>query len=392
MARTGISIKVSNAVFGSVVNVDANSMLVVAGAAALSSGDLAFALDIPYLLRSFEDLETLGIDEANNSAIYKQVKGFYAPKSGVNNTGVVLWLVGVATLTSADVIISATRATVANGFEFRPRNILISQLNVFAARPLEPSAIQAAIDALYIEGFGTVAILGDIIRGDVNSATLEDLQTQDAPMVGMLVVSDIASSIAAVGKVGGFMASLSVGTSIGDASLSAFAADMYFVDQSAEGVYVNTHCSGLALAKFNALGDNQYIFARTRPPYNGLWLNDGATCVDKTTALSTLESTRTIASIVDELRTFLTPYLNNKIPVNKDGDIQSTYKQVVLENARIKVIMPYIQSGDISDANITISAKDDDMVGTRTWEVALSVLPAPTLRWIDGYVFYVKSL
>lgn len=392
MARTGISITVSNAVFGSLPNVDANSMLIVAGATAVATGDLAFTLDIPYLLRSFEDLDTLDITEANNPDIYKQVQGFFAPKSGINNTGTVLWLVGVTTLTSAAIITTAVRATVENGFQYRPRNILISQINTFASRPLEPSAIQTQIDLLYTEGFCTVAILGDCLRGAAASVTLEDLSTQASPMVGLLVVSDIQSDVAAVGKVGGFMASLSVGTSIGDASLSMFAADMYFVDQSSEGVYVNTHCSGLSLTKFNEFGDNQYIFARTRPPYNGLWLNDGATCVDSTTALSSLEATRTIASLVDALRTFLTPYLNNKIPVNKDGDIQATYKQVVLDNARAKVIIPYIESGDISDAVITIDAKDGDMVGTRTWEVALSVLPAPTLRWVDGYVFYVQSL
>ena len=392
MARTGISIVVSNAVFGSVPNVDANSMLVVAGATAVATGDIAFSLDIPYLLRSLADLDTLDITAVNNPDIYREVEGFYAPKSGINNTGVVLWLVGVLTLVDATTILTAVRATVVSGFQYRPRNILLSQIDTFAARPVEPSVIQAAIDLLYTEGFSTVAILGDVIRGDVTVTSEEDLGALASPMVGVLVVADVVEVRAAVGKVGGFMASLSVGTSIGDASLSKFASDMYFTDQSALDTYVNTHCAGLTLLKYNALGDNQYIFARTRPPYNGLWLNDGATCDEVTNALSSLEATRTIASLVDKLRTFLTPYLNNKIPVNKDGDLQSTYKQVVLDNARSKVIQPYIDSGDISDAVITIDAKDDDMVTTRTWEVTLSVLPAPTLRWVDGYVFYVSSL
>lgn len=392
MAKTGISIKVSNSAFGGVPNVDANSMLIVAGATAVSTGDLAFALNTPYLLRSLEDLDVLDITLANNKNIYEQVQGFYSPKSGINNTGTVLWLVGVTTLTTADIIISAVRETVIDGFQYRPRNILIAQLNVYAAFPLEPSAIQTALDTLYEEGFSTVAILGDCIRGNVTSFAFPDLSTQNAPMVGVCVVSDAVSSIASVGKIGGFMATLSVGTSIGDASLSAFASSMYFVDMSATSTFVNTPCSNLSLTKINDLGTKQYIFARTRPPFNGLWLNDGATAADSATALSTLEAGRTIASLVDALREFLTPYLNNKIPVNKDGDIQSTYKQVVLDNARSKVVMPYISSGDISDARITIQAKDGDMVGTRTWEVTLSVLPAPTLRWIDGYVFYVKSL
>jgi len=392
MARTGIAITVKNTVVGGQPNVDANSMLIVAGATAVSGGTLAFALDTPYLLQSFEDLDTLGITEVNNYEIYRQVKGFYAPKSGINNSGTVLWLVGTATLTDEALIVSSVRATVVNGFNYRPRNIILAQLNNFTARPLSPADIQSAIDALYLEGFATVAILGDCLRGAVGTVTLEDLSALASPMVGVLVVTDIAAKMSCVGKVGGFMASLSVGTSIGDASISAFASDMYFNDLSAANTYVNTHCSKLTLTRCNALGDNQYIFARTRPPFNGLWLNDGATCEDATTSLSTLEAARTIASLVDKLREFFTPYLNNRIPVNASGDIKADYKQVVLGSARAKVILPFIESGDISDATINIAAKDGDMVGTRTWEVTLSVLPAPTLRWIDGYVFYVKSI
>jgi len=392
MAKTGIKIVVGNSSFGSNPNVNANSILFVAGAVAVATGDIAFTLDTPFMLRSLSDLDAFDITEANNPKVYRQVKDFYAPKKGLNNNGTVLWLVGMTTITTTTVILSAVRATVLSGFEFRPRNILIAQLNVFAGAPLAVSAIQTAIDTLYEEGFTTVAIVGDCVRGDVASYTLPDLSTNEAPMVGVLVVSDIQSAEACVGKVGGFMASLSVGTSIGDGSLPAFADSMYMVDMTGVSTYVNTPCAKLTLAKAEEFGTKQYIFARTRPPYNGLWLNDGATAEDSTTALSSLEMGRTLASLVDDLRYFLTPYLNTKIPVNKDGDIDAAYKQALLNELRSKVIVPYITSGDISDANVTLAAKDNDMVSTRTWKVSLSVLPSPTLRWIDGYVFYVTSL
>ena len=252
--------------------------------------------------------------------------------------------------------------------------------------------MQAAIDELYTEGFSTVAIVGDCIRGNATTFTLPDLADQDSAMVGVCVVTDTLEGRPIVGKVGGFMATLSVGTSIGDASLSKFASSLYFVDMTAADTYVNTSCSKLSLTRINSFGTNQYIFARTRPPFNGLWLNDGATCTEASNAISTLEAARTLASLVDDLREFFTPYLNNKIPVNSDGDIQSTYKQVVLANARSSIIAPYIASGDISDARLTIEATDNDMVTNRSWKVTLAVLPAPTLRWIDGYVFYVSSL
>ena len=108
--------------------------------------------------------------------------------------------------------------------------------------------------------------------------------------------------------------------------------------------------------------------------------------------MSTLEAARTICAMADDLQSFFVPYINTRVPVTSTGDIQSAYKQVVLDNARAAVVQKYIESGDISDARINLVAKDNDMIGTRTWEVTLSILPAPTLRWIDGYVFYVKSL
>lgn len=49
-------------------------------------------------------------------------------------------------------------------------------------------------------------------------------------------------------------------------------------------------------------------------------------------------------------------------------------------------------AGDISDATIQIVAKNNDMQGTRTLEVTLGIQQAITLRWVEGFVFYVKSV
>jgi len=62
-----------------------------------------------------------------------------------------------------------------------------------------------------------------------------------------------------------------------------------------------------------------------------------------------------------------------------------------MSNARVSVINRYVESGDISDARVSLRAKDNDFAGTRTFEVSLEILPALTLRWTNGYVFYVKS-
>lgn len=388
MANVGIDIKVTNTVLGVPPDVNANSILFVAGASATDGGEMAFTLGTPFLLRSVDDLKTLGITADNNPCIDKQVRDFYRPTANVDNTGTMLWLVGVdgATITS-DAIVSAVRETVINGFQYRPRNIIVAETaSTTGDEAITPAVMQTAIDALYAEGFATVAIIPSKV--ETNISAFVDASALDSPMVGVVALCDEAPAqgkYVVTGKVGGYMASLSVGTSIGDASLPPFASTLYLACTTLKP------CATLSLSECRTLGEKQLIFARTRAPKNGLWLNDGATAVSADTALSTLEAGRVIASMVDDLRTFFTPYLNNRIPVNNEGDIQSTYKQVVLDSARDAVVSKYVENGDISDARISLVARDNDMVGTRTWEVTLSILPAPTLRWIDGFVFYVKK-
>jgi len=394
MARTGISIQVANTVFGSPPRVDANSLLVVAKAAPTTGGTIAFSRGVPYLLVSPDGLNELGITVDNNPEVWKQVNDFYK-KAGA---GTVLWLLGTdpAATDMLAAIVPAVRATVVNGFQFRPRNILIDP---DAGSVVQPSDVQTVIDALYDEGFATVCLIGEsqLPIADIEQAAstdLPDLSTQNAPMVGTVIVTDVQGANACVGLVGGLMATLGVGVSIGDTSLPPFADSLYFTDGATNsGVFTptNTPCAQASQAAINALGDKQYVFARTRPPRNGLWLNDGASAVDAATALSTLEAGRTIAAMVDDLRDFLTPYINSRVPLTADGNLPSPFAQVIMSNARVSVINRYVESGDISDARVSLRAKDNDFAGTRTFEVSLEILPALTLRWTNGYVFYVKS-
>lgn len=391
MARTGMKVTVTNTVLGGPPQVDANSMLVVVGAKATTGGTIAFSLDTPVLIQSVNDLDTLGISQENNPEVYKEVSDFFAPRSGVNTTGTILWLVG--TEESANVkanLAGWVRSTVVNGFEYRPRQIAVSE-PLAGEGAITQVEMQKVIDELYVEGFSTVAILGSqTIKAEsglwYDDTNLPDLSKVDAYFVGTCIVTDVQGGRACVGKLLGWLSTLSVGTSIGDGGSPAFASSMYFMDEA------NTPCSATTLETANKLGDKQYIFTRARPPKNGLWWNDGATAADPATSLSTLENGRTVASIVDASRQFFTPYINSKVPVNSSGDIDGTYKQVVLDNAREKVIAPYINAGDISDARLSLNAKNNDMIGTRTWEFTIEILDAPTLRWLDGYVFYVKSL
>jgi hypothetical protein len=396
MARTGISIVVANTTVGDSRPVNTNTLLVVVGATAASGSSLQFELDTPYMIQSANELETLlGVTAENNADLYKQVNDFYAPMSGVNNSGTVLWVVGTKSPNTGvtEKLADWVRATATSGFQYRPRNIVISTDP--AVEGITQPDVQTVIDELYTEGFATVCFLSEaqLPKGAITTiySTLPDLSSKNAPAVGTCIVTNVRQGRACVGALSGLHVSVSLGTSVGDAGLQSFADSLWYIDKSAED-YVNTPCASVPLVVVNTLGDKQYIFARTRPPKNGLWWNDGATAAEATTSLSTIEASAVIAAMVDDLREFLTPYINTKVPCKSNGDIDPTYKQVVIDNARSSVIAPYVEDGVISDARITINAQNNDMIGTRTWEVTLEILDAPTLRWIDGKVFYVKSL
>ena len=405
MAKTGININVKNTVLGNVPRVNSNSMLIIIGSNSNTDGDVAFDLDTPYLLRSASDLKTLGfMPNQNCYETYVQVSEYF---SRAGNS--LLWLVGASDVAAVlNNLEDWVRATVVNGFQYRPRQIgFVSRSDATIETEYynpsssyffcDPDNLTVALKNLYSEGFSTVAIMDAYFQDNVeNASNFENLVNYEAPFVGAVCVTNRQGGKACIGLTLGYMASLSVGTSIGDASLPPFSTNFYFTDLEVSNGeindYIHTICSKVSPNVIEELSEKGYIFMRTRPPRNGLWFNDGATCASPDTALSTLEAGRTLASMVDDLRSFFTPYINNRVPVDSNGDIQATYKQVVLDAARSKVVMPYIESGDISDARISLKAQDNDMIGSRTWEVTLEILPAPTLRWIEGFVFYVKSL
>lgn len=373
-------------------------MLIVVGAKATSagSGTVAFELGMPYKLTSANDLASYGITKANNKDLYEQVNDFYQPKAYVNNSGTILWIVGLAdyTIKIKDKLPLWVKYTTVGGNEYRPRQILISNDPTKMTLAPDVTELQAAVMEMYAQAFSTCIItdVGVITGG---SSALEDLSKKASGMVGVVAFTKRQGSRAAVGAVGGWVSTLSVGTSMGDGSLSAFGTDLYFVDGTVSAstvTWINSPCAAASQSTIDVLSDKQYIFPISRPPENGLWINDGSTAEDSSTALCTIEAARTIASVVDDLRAFFNKYLNTKIPTSKSGDIQSTFKQVMLDAARASVIQPYIDSGDISDATIQIVAKNNDMQGTRTLEVTLGIQQAITLRWVEGFVFYVKSV
>jgi len=427
MAKTGIKITTVDTVLGASNDVNKTSALIFDRRCVTPQGT-RFKQDVLYKLTSVQGLEALGVTKENNPIVYEQVSDFYSPSQFIDNTGTVLWIGFVLeadmwdeggasdSVYPSDLIVQSTAVS----FDERPRQVgfVISYNFDGDAVCEDPDYVSYIVqrelaklsNSYDIRAVGVVNYVC-IIRELEDDSTNFLLQYPHAvtkeggyPFVAVSIAGKnyLSTKVEGnnvveptIGLTLGFLSSVSVGTSIGDGGLPAMTTPLYlYIFTAGEGSsYPHClACSSLSKTVCDSLGEKQYLFARTRPPRNGLWWNDGATVNDSDNALSTLEAARTICSMADDLQSFFVPYINSRVPVTSTGDIQPTYKQVVLDNARAAVVQKYIESGDISDARINLVAKDNDMIGTRTWEVTLSILPAPTLRWIDGYVFYVKSL
>ena len=388
MAKTGINIQVKDTVLGEPINVNATSLLLVqVPEETFELESVTIEVGEVFDVYSLSDLEAYGLTEDNATQLYNHVRDFFNPCEGIDNTGTLLWVCANPATAFVANLARTMSQTVESGFDKRPRNVLIAQK--FTQQELSSTNFAQVSESCQREGFYCVYVMG--VEGATDpigtTSTWTDLATLKAPFTGFVVSTNGVDADPCVGKVGGILAATSVGTSIGDCTLppASDKSEILFATGASDVLVVDQD-------KLNVLAEKQYIFLRPRAPKNGLWFNDGATANDANNALSTLEAGRTICAIVDDLREFFTTYINTRVPVTASGDIQPAYKQTVLDNAFDAVIQPYIDNGDISDARISLVAQNNDMVGTRTWEVSLSILPAPTLRWIEGFVFYVNKL
>lgn len=402
MAKTGIKITTVDTVLGAPIDVNTTSMIIgssgmFSSTSGLGGGDVISG-------RSYEELVGKGLEE--DTALAYFVKTYFSTDGETDLTGNLLW---VGQAESADELKEAIRATTVKSFAERPRQICIAEAvgsdsGTASTNLSTPEDVSQPLAELAQEGIRCVAVTSirlDSVSYDLAAALTDaGYPINDHPFVAVNIMGEqYSESFGDTDLMTGAaiavrdLAALSVGTSIGDGGRAPM--------QNLVGIPINNgesdasktiNVKSLTQAELDVLGEAQVLFTRTRPPRNGVWWNDGATCNDPKNALSTLEMARTICAMADDLQSFFVPYINTRVPVTSTGDIQSAYKQVVLDNARAVVVQKYIDNGDISDARINLVAKDNDMIGTRTWEVTLSILPAPTLRWIDGYVFYVNSL
>jgi hypothetical protein len=427
MARTGINIQVKDTVLGT--SVDRNSVSAIFVGAYFANVDTDYPVaGAPSTkvrrLTSAPDLDTVKSWFAASYAVtaevlYQHILDFYSPVEGLSNEGVVLYVIGSTNGLDveewSDYMLDCVRAAMPE----YPRQITYLTMKADTSQnkyPLGMWGYDGSFEWVQPNGFlgmfhgvferSCIIVPSACPFSNVEGSDFDNLE--NTPYAALVNCYDANSPATLVGESTifyprsdrsgtalGLLASIAVGQSIGDCSLPALSFEGGVVlDDDGDAVLLKAAQTDLRSDNNvgDFLDDHNIVYPRQRYPRTGVWFNDGSTLTSPENALSTLEAVRTLYAICDDLQDYFTTYINGRVPVTASGDIQPTFKQVVLDNARAKVIDKYIASGDISDARVSLVAKDNDMVGTRTWEVSVSILPAPTLRWIEGYVFYVNKL
>lgn len=415
MATTGIEINLQDTQIGTAVVGNGNAMLF--SLAAEVAGDGMFKMNVPYLITSVADAEALGInaayDTANKVGLYWNITEFYA-KAG---TGALLWICGIPkasgaagalatyfadnTTTGFKAMVNTTRAP---QWDNRPRIIGIALGTDPAVDPLTTGsftanieqgipALQTAINELFENSMRVCAVLDANKMAEMPAATTSLPMGGDkqAPNVALAITTSTPGYGASVGRALGWLANVSVGTSIGITTNGQVSPKDYFVD-FASGAWKNTNVAVMTNTNNRMLGSKQYLFTLTREGRPGVYYNDDATLNDPTMSLSSLNMVRVGNVICDATAAFLTGVLNQNVPASSSGDLDSAWKSTMETMMYNQILTPQITAGNISSGRIKLAAKDDNIISSSTIVVTIEILPMGKLKEAIVYVMYVNTL
>lgn len=414
MARTGIYTSLIDTALGNAQASDGIAMIVAPATAQSGTGGLDFMIETAYMITSLKELENMGVTAENNSILHHQVSEFYSSAG----SGARLWVVGYTQTAQGltdfidDKLETVIRSTTATDFDMRPRMLGVIGAKEYvtettAEDPLVPEVVTTAIaklqtvlDNLFSESYRMCAVMDAIMLNCANAGgfvveqtatRLTDLASLDAPRVGLCVTTTTIGQTASVGQVLGIMAAVGLATSIGSMALEAPAQAGYMLDANV-GTYINTNVALLSKAKFDELGEKQYIFLRTRPQMPGVYYNDGATCNDPTMALSSLEFLRVGNAVCDSVEAYFVQLINTNITTNTDGSISNAYKSATLADLNSRFLQPRINAGQAQAINVDFWAHDGNFIASRAIDVEVQILPLASLREVYIETLFVSNI
>lgn len=370
-------------------------MALICGASAVTG---KLELNTVYPVTSMDDLAALGVTEANNATLYKQVKEFYDEAE----SGTKLILYPVSANTKATLLCDYTN--MAEGFardlitrqNGALRGIGVAGINtgstsvsndgldsdVFTALPKAQQLAEWATSELY-------APLFFVLEGRNYDASkeLKDLTGEKYNRVAVVISDTVSDSKGAcVGTLLGRIASIPVQRNIGRVKNgSLFPLEMYVGTKKIEE-------SGSTIS---AIFEKGYIVPRKHVGRTGYYFSDDQMACDPTDDYAHLTNRRVIDKAYRICYDTMLDELLDEIDLNEDGTMQHAVVkswQQTLENAinRKMTANGELSATDGEGCKVYINEKQN-VVSTSRIELNLKVRPHGYARYIDVNIGFLVT-
>ena len=382
-----VKIQFLNGQLGTVGESPDGLMALICGASAVTG---KLELNTVYPVTSMDDLAALGVTEANNATLYKQVKEFYDEAE----SGTKLILYPVSANTKATLLCDYTN--MAEGFardlitrqNGALRGIGVAGINtgstsvsndgldsdVFTALPKAQQLAEWATSELYAPLF--LVLEG---RNYDASKELKDLTGEKYNRVAVVISDTVSDSKGAcVGTLLGRIASIPVQRNIGRVKNgSLFPLEMYVGTKKIEE-------SGSTIS---AIFEKGYIVPRKHVGRTGYYFSDDQMACDPTDDYAHLTNRRVIDKAYRIAYDTMLEELLDELELNEDGTMQHAVVkswQQTLENAinRKMTANGELSATDGEGCKVYINEKQN-VVSTSRIELNLKVRPHGYARYID---------
>lgn len=381
-----VKIQFLNGQLGTVGESPDGLMALICGASA--AGKLE--LNTVYPVTGMDDLTALGVTEANNATLYKQVKEFYDEAE----SGTKLILYPVSAETKVTDLCDYTKLTEGYARDLITRQngalrgIGVAGLNAgstaASANGLDPDVFTALSKAQQISEWATSELYAPLFfvlegRNYDASKELMDMTGEKYNRVAVVISDTVSDSKGAcVGTLLGRIASIPVQRNIGrvkDGSL--FPLEMYVGAKKIEE-------SGSTIS---AIFEKGYIVARKHVGRSGYYFADDSMACDPTDDYARIANRRVIDKAYRIAYDTMLEELLDELELNEDGTMQHAVVkswQQTLENAinRKMTANGELSATDGEGCKVYINEKQS-VVSTSKIELNLKVRPHGYARYID---------
>lgn len=363
--------------------------IVCTGAAVVGKFDLA----TPYILRRFEDLETLGITAANNPEIYKIVSEFYEEAAA----NLELWIMGLADTVKLSDMADQTQdygKKLINAANGRLRWIAFSRKpgvgytptitngldgDVYTAIGKAQTLCEWATTAKYAPLFAIIEGAG---YGN-SPITLTDLTTMTNNRVAVLLGDTVSDSKKAnVGTLCGRISAIGVQRNIGRVKDGTVAPTAVYIGNKT-----------VDAADFESIHEKGFITFRTYVGRSGYYFNDDFLAALPSDDYCRITARRTVDKAYRIAYDVLLNELLDEIPVNADYTLQEGFIKSWEANIISAISQQMTAGGELSadlqngDRGVTVYIDPtQNVVSTGKIVVRIRVRPFGYARYIDVFL------